>query len=66
MHPEESIVFQGLIEYIWTSRVRLYHYVKSLQTVIQLGILLLWWQRHGRMVFFCSRSSQRVFGANTS
>ena len=48
-HPEESIVFQGLIEYIWTSRVRLYHYVKSLQTVVQLGILLLWWQRHGRM-----------------
>eukprot|EP00439_Symbiodinium_sp_Y106_P080404 s1121_g19.t1 len=47
---QESIVFQGLIEYIWTSRVRLYHYVKSLQTVIQLGILLLWWQTRSQQL----------------
>ncbi|OLP90952.1 hypothetical protein AK812_SmicGene27398 [Symbiodinium microadriaticum] len=47
---QESIVFQGVIEYIWTSRVRLYHYVKSLQTVVQLGILLLWWQTRSQQL----------------
>ena len=46
--PKESVVFQGLIEYIWTQRVRFYHYVKSAHTVVQLCVLLLWWQRPGR------------------
>ncbi|CAE7240182.1 inlI [Symbiodinium sp. CCMP2456] len=40
-----SIVFQALVEHMWSAGMRKTHYMQAATSVIQFCCLLIWWQR---------------------